>query len=189
VDFYDVTARRTSVRQFRPEPVDRAALERVLKAASQAPSTFNQQPWMFYVVTGQTRHELGQIIAQSTVHLREYLDTLGTEGRDKAVAWFSALGDAPVLIAVTMPETDDELTNTNYLLSIGAAIENLLLAVAAEGLGACAFTFSYWVKDELGRALELEGQRVVVCMIAVGHPLDEKSIGPEKRSDVAVWLD
>ena len=178
------------MRQFRSDPVDKRVIERILNAAAAAPSARNEQPWDFYVTTGATRLELGRVVSQTTVYLREYVDSLGPEGYERALTWYSALGNAPVLIAVAAPESDDEFTSANRLLSVGAAIENLLLAATAEGLGACPFTFSYWVKSELATTLGLPEGRTVVCVIALGWPAsDEQTSRPAKRSDVAVWLD
>ena len=189
MDVYDAIASRRSVRHFDSKPVDRSTLERVLSATTLAPSARNEQPWQFYVAEGATRMELGRVVSQTTVYLREYVDSLGPEGYDRAVAWYSSLGDAPVLIAVTAPDSEDEFTATNRMLSIGAALENLLLAATAEGLGACVFTFSYWVKAELTRVLSLPDASSVCCVVAVGWPSPDDRGRPERRSDVAVWLD
>jgi nitroreductase len=190
LDINEALAARRSIRQFRSAPVDRAIIERLVKAAASAPSARNEQPWNLYVTTGATRLELGRVVAQTTVYLREYVDSLGPDGYERAFTWYSSLGDAPVLVAVAVPESDDEFTSANRLLSVGAAIENLLLAATAEGLGACPFTFSYWVKSELAKTLGLPEGHTVVCVIALGWPAsDEGTPRPAKRSDVAVWLD
>jgi nitroreductase len=52
VDVYDAVTSRRAVRGFTDEPVPREVLERVLSAASWAPSGSNLQPWHIYVVTG-----------------------------------------------------------------------------------------------------------------------------------------
>ena len=189
MDVYDSIASRRSVRHFDVKPVSRVTLERVLATTTLAPSARNEQPWRFYVAEGDTRLELGRVVSQTTAYIREYVDALGPEGYDRAVAWYSSLGDAPVLIAVTAPDSEDEFTATNRMLSIGAAIENLLLAATAEGLGTCVFTFSYWVKTELARVLSLSDACSVCCVIAVGWPSPDDRPRPERRSDVAVWLD
>ena len=45
---------RTSIRKYKKEPVEKAKIEKMLKAAMAAPSARNQQPWFFYVVTNPT---------------------------------------------------------------------------------------------------------------------------------------
>jgi nitroreductase len=188
MEFNDVLASRHSVREFVPDEVPRDVLERVIRAAAQSPSSENEQPWTFYVTTGQARAALGAIVAQTTVHLNDYIDVLGPERYQTAVQWFTSFGDAPVLIAVATPDSENEFQLTNRLLSVGAALENLLLAATAEGLGACPFTFSYWVKSEMAELLGIESGHSVISIVAVGWPAGTKAPAPEKRDDVAVWL-
>lgn len=189
VELYDVIASRHCVREFRRDAVPRDVLERIVVAAASSPSSQNEQPWRFYVTTGDSRHELGKIVAQTTVYLTEYIDVLGPEGYERAMSWFSSLGDAPVLIAIASPESDSDFKQVNRLLSVGASMENLLLAAREEGLGACPFTFSYWVRDEISELLGIEEGHSVISLIAIGWPTEGQSLPPEKRADVAVWLD
>jgi len=188
MEFYETVSSRHSVREFRADAISREALDRIIAAAASSPSSENEQPWEFYVTTGKTRQELGRVVAQTTVYLTEYMDVLGPERYDDAVKWFSSLGDAPVLIAVAIPDSGDEFKLMNRLLSVGAAIENLLLATRVEGLGACPFTFSYWVKEQLAAVIGLPAGQSVVSIIAVGWPAETLAPVPAKRTDVAVWL-
>lgn len=189
MEFFDVVGARHSRRDFLTDAVPRETIERILAAAAQAPSSANEQPWTFYVATGASRLALGQTIAQSTVHLSEYMEVLGPKRYEDAVRWYSSLGDAPVLIAITVPEPDDDFTALNRHLSVGASLENLLLAATAEGLGACNITFSYWVKDEMAEFMGLEPGSSIVTIVALGWPSDVPSAAPQKRDDIAVWLD
>lgn len=189
MELYDVIASRHCVREFRRDSVSREVLERVIAAAASSPSSENEQPWRFYVTTHETRNELGKIVAQTTVYLTEYMDVLGPDGYERAMRWFSSLGDAPVLIAIASPESDSDFKQMNRMLSVGAAMENLLLAAREEGLGACPFTFSYWVKDEISELLGIAEGHSVISLIALGWPAQVQSPPPDKRADVAVWLD
>jgi nitroreductase len=145
---------------------------------------------MFHVASGASRLELGRIVSQTTGFLREYVDSLAPESYDRAMSWYSSLGDAPVIIVVSAPASDDEFTATNRILSVGAALENLMLAATAEGVGTCALTVSYWVKDELAKSLDLPEGHTVVCVVAAGWPAGDCVTEPaEKRPDIAVWLD
>jgi nitroreductase len=58
VDVYEAVDSRRAVRAFSAEPVRREVLERVLTAATRAPSSGNLQPWHLYVVTGDPLAEL-----------------------------------------------------------------------------------------------------------------------------------
>lgn len=189
MEFSDVVGRRHSYRDFLNESVPRVVLERALEAAMLAPSAMNSQPWRFYVATGESRQEVGKVISQSTVHLTEYMDVLGPKRYADAVKWYSSLGEAPVVIGVTMPDTDEEFSLLNTYLSIGCAIENLLLALTDLGLGACSITFSYWVRDELAAALQVRAGETVVACIAVGYPSATPPAAPAHDTDVATFLE
>ncbi len=189
MQFWDAVRGRHSVRDFRDESVPRACLERLVEAATLAPSSMNAQPWRFYVATGETRKALGKLIAQTTIHLADYMDILGPEGYEAAVTWFSSLGNAPVLIAVVTESSDDALEMLNRHLAVGGAVENLLLAAVEENLGACNITYSHWVEDEMAELLDLADREVVITVVAVGWPSDLPPAAPEHDSDAAVWLD
>jgi coenzyme F420-0:L-glutamate ligase/coenzyme F420-1:gamma-L-glutamate ligase len=189
MELQQAIAARRSVRDFRSDPVPRAVAEKLIQAALAAPSSMNEQPWTFYCCEGETRVRLGMILAQTTVYLSEYMEVLGPERYEDAVHWFSSLGDVPLLIAIACTNPDSDLTAINRYLSVGAALENLLLTVTAEGLAACSITLSYWVREEMAELLGLPAEQSVVTIVAVGYPGDAQTATPPRRSDTAVWFD
>ena len=189
MELTDAISNRHSTRDFLEDEVPREMLERLVWAGSMAPSSLNEQPWKFFVVTGETRKQLGKLIAQATIHLSEYMEVLGPKRYEDAVHWYSSLGQAPALIAVASPVTEDALAKLNRHLSVGAAVENLLLAAVDEGLGACNITFSHWVEDEIADLLGLPDDWDVLTVLAVGWPGDVPPAAPAHRTDDAVWLD
>ena len=189
MEFWDVVESRHSVRDFRPDPVPAEVLEKLTRAAQLAPSAMNSQPWRFYVTTGEHRQQIGRVVAQTTVHLSEYMDVLGPERYEFAVKWYSSLGDAPAIIVVTMQRAEDDFTQLNRLISLGAAIENLLLAATDAGLGACNITFSFWVRDDLAATVGAGDDEEVVSVIALGYPSDMPVAAPEHDLDHAAMLD
>lgn len=189
MEFQQVLERRHAVREFVPEPVQREVLDRLVHAAALAPSAGNEQPWHFYLTLGDARQKMGAVIAQSTVHLQEFADVLPAATMEAATHWYASLGDAPVLVAVSMKEAADELDSLNKQLSIGAAIENLLLAAVNEGLAACNITFSFWVRDELNDFLELPAEESVVAVVAIGRASSTPPLAPAHHFDVATYLE
>lgn len=188
MDLYDAIMSRHSVRAFTSEDVDSAALDRMLRAAMAAPSAGNAQPWHFYVVTGDTRERVGGAMAQSTVHLKDYIDELPPERIEAAERFYANLGGAPVLVALSVPRSDDPMGRTHNDIAAGCAIENLLLAARAEGLGACNLTVPSWVMDELDEILEVPVDRELVSITIVGHPA-EAPLAPEHSFDHVTVLD
>ncbi len=127
-------------------------------------------------------------MAQTTVHLTEYLDTIGPEHYEAIARWYSTLGDAPVVIGVSMARSETEFDRDEALMSMGAALENLLLAATAEGLAACVVTFSRWVRDDLKIALNVADDRDFLSLIVAGYPRGGSEHLPEKNTDVVDWL-
>ncbi len=93
-------------------------------------------------------------------------------------------------MACTMPRVDDEFARLNKHLSVGAAIENMLLAATEEGLGSCSITFSYWVRDQIAATLSVPDDRVIVAMVVFGYPGEQQvASSPPKNADVTVYVD
>jgi nitroreductase len=189
MEFSDVIAQRHSTRDFADTAVERAALDWVFKAASSAPSAMNSQPWRYHVCIGESRLALGKIIAQATVYLEEYVDVLGPERYEDAVRWYSSMGSAPVLIGVSAPRTETDFETLNVLLSVGASLENLLLAATDEGLAACNITFAWWVRDQLDEFFGLAADRAVVAVIALGYPGVVPPAAPPKNENIAEYVE
>jgi len=189
VDLFEAISTRHSIRSFRPDPVPRELLDTLIQAAAQAPSALNEQPWRFYVATGDARSTILRSLSQHTHYLEEYLAVLGHEATQEQLRWYSELGDAPVIVVCTMPRAEDNFSRLNKHLSVGAAIQNMLLAATAVGLGACNITFSFWVRDEMAREIGVPEDRVIIALVVLGYPSDEPPISPPKRSDVAEYLD
>ena len=105
---------RRSIRRFTPEPLTREQIQTILEAGRWAPSGKNTQPWRFVVVETLTK--------------REEMAKLAPQG--------GMVATAPVTLAVLLDRNAgyDPLKDVQ---GIGAAIENILLAVHALGLGAC----------------------------------------------------
>ena len=134
---------RCSVRKFSPQPVTRAQLETLVEAGRLAPTARNVQPWEFVAVT--TRPAL--------TPLANLTDTGGF------------IAAAAACVAVFCQDT-------KYYLEDGcAATENILLAAAAQGLGAC------WVAGDkkpyapaIARLLGAPAGCKLVALIALGYP-------------------
>jgi nitroreductase len=188
MDFYEAVENRHSIRAFTGEPVARAAIDRCIAAAAMAPSSLNLQPWRFHIATGVTREAVCQAMAQSTLHLQDYIGIIDDEHLQFAERFYADLGNAPVVVAVSAPPAQDELTRINTFIAVGCAMENLLLAATAEGLGTCSLTFSFWVRDELAVVFGLTDDREVVALMLLGHP-SELPVSPPHNLDVATYHD
>lgn len=189
MELFEAIEQRHSVRSFKIDAVPREALEKIMHAAALAPSAMNEQPWQFYVTTGESRARVGEIMAQTTTHLEEYVDLIGPERHAEAVQWYSELGNAPVVIVCAMPKAQDPFGRLNKQISVGASIQNMLLAATELGLGACIVTFAFWVRDELALYLGVQEEHEIVTLIAVGYASEKSPVSPPHRTDIAEYLD
>ena len=146
---------RRSIRRFTPEPLMREQIQTILEAGRWAPSGKNTQPWRFVVVETLTK--------------REEMAKLAPQG--------GMVATAPVTLAVLLDRNAgyDPLKDVQ---GIGAAIENILLAVHALGLGAC------WMGRTRDRAIEAligaKDHEELMAIIPIGHPA-ESPRSPERQ--------
>ncbi|MCU0572094.1 MAG: nitroreductase family protein [Syntrophobacteraceae bacterium] len=138
---------RRSVRHFIEAPVEKELLMEALKAASWAPSGLNNQPWRFGVIRDpELKARLGGLTRYTNV-----------------------LKSASVLVAFFL-DRDSSYDYVKDCQAIGASIENFLLAVHAQDLGAVWIGEILKNKDEVQRILELPERLDLMAIVAVGHP-------------------
>lgn len=150
-----IIASRTSVRRYdRTKDVPDEAVEALLRAAMSAPSAMNLQPWEFVVVRDKAT-----------------LAALAAANRYGAM-----IAEAPLAIAIcgdTLRGADGGPNNW-WMLDCSAATENLLLAAAAQGLGA-VWTAVYPHDDRIAavrKILSVPERYVPLCVVPVGYPGD-----------------
>jgi nitroreductase len=141
----DAIAARRSIRRFRDEPVSDEDLRTILAAAVQAPSGKNAQPWRFVVVQGEHRAEMVRLMRQGIARQ----EGLG-RGVGSAVGSARIMEQAPVTVFVLNASglhpwlahsVGESFGNLVDVQSVGAAIQNMLLAAQDLGLG------SLWICD------------------------------------------
>ena len=173
-----VFARRT-IRSFTPDPVDTQAVERAVSAAITAPAPHHTTPWSFVEVrTPEVQNRLLDAMLEDWIKdLRN--DGFSESAIDKRIKRGDVLRGAPVLLVpcLTMEGSHtypDARRNAGeremFLVSTGAAIENLLVALAVEGLGAAWISSSIFCRPTVRRVLELPEHWEPMGCVAVGHP-------------------
>lgn len=126
---------RRTIGRVKQDPVDRALIERLLDAAVWAPSHHNTQPWSFIVMSGEGRARLAEGYARVSASLVPELSGQALE--DRMAKERTKAYRAPVIIAaVCSPSDDPRAVLAEELAAAQAAVQNLLLAAHANGLGA-----------------------------------------------------
>jgi nitroreductase len=144
MDTLEAIAGRHGVLRFRPDPVEPAKIEAVLRAAAAAPSPVNLQPWAFVVVTDpaltrqiahylvevQEAHVVGELLSLPASYTARLMDLY--EGFDRTPCFVFVCLEPKVEFA--RPE-DEAVLRQWYLVSLGAAMQSLMVAATALGLG------------------------------------------------------
>ena len=173
-----VFARRT-IRSFTADPVPEAVIERAVAAAVTAPAPHHTTPWNFVEVrTPEVQIRLLDAMLEAWIKdLRG--DAFSESAIDKRTKRGDVLRGAPVLLVpcLTMEGSHtypDERRNAGerdmFLVSTGAAIENLLVALAVDGLGAAWISSSIFCRSTVREVLELPEHWDPMGCVAVGHP-------------------
>lgn len=147
MEVFEAIFERRSVRKYKAAVVPDEVIERLVNAARFAPSGGNIQPWRFIVITDEDS--------------RKMLETISP----------GLYGEPSVVIVVcvdfgTGPQEDEVVR----VLGVGAAIQNILIAAHALGLGACWVYSTNWegVKELSG--IPKRGSLKPISLIAIGYP-------------------
>jgi nitroreductase len=154
METFETMRTRRSIRHYTAQPIAEEAIEQLLRAAMQAPSAGDEQPWHFIVIRDRTTLDAIPAIQPYSQMLKE------------APAAIVVLGD---------PRLERKVAGT-WVQDCSAATENLLLAAHASGLGACWLAL-YPVESFVSGVRELLSipkDVVPLAIVALGYPAAEK---------------
>lgn len=187
-----ISARRT-IRSFGAGEVPREAVEEAVRAACTAPAPHHTRPWMFLALeSGPARRRL---LGGMAAAWRRDLEGDGApdEVIERRIRGSNEiLGPAPLLVvpAVRLSGAhsypDDERSEAErdmFVLSAGAAIQNLLLALHAQGLASAWISSTLFCREETRAALGLDEEWLPMGSIAVGPPPEG---APPPRPDLSL---
>lgn len=180
-EFYQVVHGQRACRAFSDRPVGDDVVGRVLEAATRAPSAENRQPWVFVVVRDEGRRaRLGDLARRAW----EDGGRRHSEGRlpPRLLAEVDAgatggLAGAPVMVVVCADTTRCHPSTVGA--SLFPAVQNLLLAATAEGLGSVLTTLALRHADEMADLLSLPDGVEPVAVVPLGWPA--RAPGPARR--------
>ncbi len=194
MDFFEVVHTQRAMRRLRSDPIPAAAIRQILEAAICAPSGGNRQGWSFIVVQDAAlRARIGALYRESFAELlartpayQQAASAPPDSPESKMIASAQHLADhmaeAPVLIAACIA-TDGVRPGLTSGASIYPAVQNILLAARALGIGSTLTTVHHWfrhaqVKAVLGVPDDVE----VAALIPLGYPV--RSFGRPPRRPV-----
>ncbi len=188
MDFQKLLASRRSIRKFLPDAVSDAEITQLITAAVTAPSGCNSQCWRFVAV--RSRGQIAALADAVERGVRRFYE--GTEesflsGRIKQTTFFK---NAPLVMLVYLTEMqyhDPRVTDfyaakginraemlaalgSPDLLSVGAAVENLLLMAEHMGLGGCWMNDPVVAEQEISALFAVPPAHRLLSVVPIGRP-------------------
>jgi nitroreductase len=209
-DLFEALHTQRAVRRFRPDPISAAVLAEILAAATRAPSARNTQPWAFVVVRDpaqkaavrdhylaawrQAQAYTARVDADADIKERP-----GYAGMMRAVDGLAThLDQAPLLVLCCLdtrllgPMADASghiLAPQSAYASIFPAVQNLMLAARAVGVGSTLTTLFHGVEADLRRVVEMPEHLHIAALVPLGYPTRPFRVTTRKPVDQLAFLD
>jgi len=198
LDIIGLLKNRRSIREYTPKEVSERVLDTILEAASWAPSAHNAQPWRFVVIRdSDVKLKLAEAMAR---RWKRDLAKNGVSEKDRenlAKASVERFSSAPIVIVscLTMVEMNhypdkrrQRIESVMAVQSVAAAIENMLLAAYAKGLGACWFCTPLFCPETVRKVLKIPPDLEPQALITLGYPAERPHPPPRKPLKKIVHL-
>jgi len=180
MDLFEAIKGRRSCRNFLPESVEETDLEKILEAATWAPSPLNGQPWEFIVITSA---DLKEKIFQEAGRCQQFA-IKKTNWKWLGHYQLEFLKEVPMIVGVIGdPEKGgidkfQEDGGVSFHHACAAAIQNMLLAAYARGYA--TLWFSFFDQNKMRNILRIPEKKVPVALICIGKGNAEITPPPRK---------
>jgi nitroreductase len=190
--FYELASTRRSIRKYEDRDIPIEEIEQLIQAAVTAPSGCNSQCWRFVVikdkaVTAKIAEAVVQRMDELLSVVKDELTEQYLSSKRKMITFFI---NAPVIVAVFMthlryydPTVIKAMKDRGYdyegmmkffacpdVLSVGAAIQNLLLAAHEKGYGACWMNEPAVAGEDINKLLGVPLENKFMSLIPIGYP-------------------
>jgi len=185
MDVFEAIYNRHSQGKVKSDALPRELIEKLLDAAVQAPNHYKVRPWRFVVLTGDGLNKLGNVMGISQ---QERHPEFPSETFDKCRVLPLR---APVVIAVGVDKPSEaKVLEIENVCAAAAAIQNLLLAAHAMGLGA-KWRTSEWARDPMVKNfLGFDTDQHIIGFIYIGYPEFITEYPPRPSfEDRTVWME
>ena len=196
-DLFDIINTTRAMRRLKPDPVPDELVVKILEAGTRAANGGNSQSWHFVVIKDAAIKKAVQV-----VYKKAYDDIIGPryatsepppgsdaakyERQHRAVEYLTDhYHEAPVWIVACINHGDsapDRMAGA----SIYPAVQNMLLAARALGLGTCLTTRHLFYADEAERALQLPPGVLSYAILPIGYPMG--NFGPTRRGNLSDFV-
>ena len=187
MDLFEALDTNRAMRRLKPDPVPRELLEKLVHAATRAPSAGNSQHWSFVIVTNrEDMRFLGDILQRRLGQFSRDPEDDAQGRMMRAVRYLIAhFHETPAVIFCCIrnayPNAETPVRATMWS-TIYPATQNLLLAARGLGLGAAMTTFQAGAEDEIKAHFGIPEDVYIGSTIPVGYPMGR--FGPLGRKPI-----
>lgn len=192
IGLFEAIHTQRAIRYFKPDPVPRELLDKILEAASKAPSGTNRQMWHFVIVQdAELRRKLADFYrraGRTALPNLQWLADVNPRILRSATHLVEHMDDAPVLLLACIEHGGS--TNLTTGSSIYPAVQNILLAARGLGLASALTTFHKQYEDEVKALLGIPDNVETAALLPIGYPAEGARYGPTRRKpldEVTHW--
>ena len=193
MDLFEAMDTNRAMRRLKPDPVPRELLEKLVHAATRAPSAGNSQHWSFVIVTNrEDMRFLGDILQRRLGQFSRDPEDDAQGRMMRAVRYLIAhFHETPAVIFCCIrnayPNAETPVRATMWS-TIYPATQNLLLAARGLGLGAAMTTFQAGAEDEIKAHFGIPDDVYIGSTIPVGYPMGRFGpLGRKPLDEVLHW--
>src|SRR6266498_784942 len=182
MDFFDVVTTQRAIRRLKTEPIPDAALRQIMDAAICAPSGGNRQGWSFLVIRDAARRKrLGELYREAWDELMKVPYYAGVAKELASARHLGEhLGEAPVLVMACIALESGIKATLTTGASIYPAVQNIMLAARALGIGSCITTIHRFRDAQVKELLGIPSDVETAALIPLGYPLGKFGRPPRR---------
>lgn len=168
MEVIEAITNRRSINKINQDEPPRELIEKILQAGNWAPTHHGTEPWRFYVITGESRRKLGEVMAN--LRRADLGDPNSQESKIILESEAKKPLRAPVIIAVgVLPSDNPKVIEIEEFESAGAAVQNMLLAAFSLGLGTKLRTGGAAYSDKVREFLGMHPRERIIGFIYLGY--------------------
>lgn len=203
MDLHDALMTTRAMRRLSDDPVDDATIQRILRAAVQAPSGGNIQPYQFLVATDQdVKDQLAAIYLKAHERYEPAIQAYIPPFKDEAAErrhernWAATdhlarnLAAVPAMVLVLVPKISMAIKDDDGTMDVGPvyasvypAVQNLILAARNEGLGTTLTSVFRIYEDEVREVCDIPDRFEVVALLPLGVPLGNWGVAARRPAE------
>ncbi len=201
-ELFDIIDNRKTIRKYDNYIPNEDEIKKIIDSARLAPSAINAQNWRFLAILNKDiKNEMADCVLKKYDEIMQKVDTETAQNISRYKGHSTFFKDAPLLIVclekAALSFMGGVLENAgysaleiakmrpdSYLLSMGGAVENMILSASALGFGSCWMVAPVLAEADFRKILNIQDDEKIVTLLTIGKPLgDNPNRMPKKTLD------